>query len=133
MGKMAAKKNKKPCDTPSAQKKHKNWRRCKWQFGSICLGYIDEKALEKNYAMYLDRSQVTDEMCKARFLPVDDAIVSGEQHYCRRPAAFVEIQTAKKIKRVRKETGEVISYHENLFGERIDELGLVARSADKQH
>ena len=129
----AKKKNKKPCEPSTAQKKDRNLRRCKWQFNTICLAYVDDKAQEKGYALYLDRIHVTEEQCKHRFMPIDDKLNKGEQQYCRCPAAFVEIQTAKKVKRVRKKTGEVIGYQENLFGEQVDNLGLVIRPEDKQH
>ena len=118
----------KPCEPPSSQKKHKNHRRCKWQFNTVCLCYIDEEAYKKGYALYRDRNDVSDEECKKWFMPINDALESGEQHFCRRESAFVEVATAKVAKRVRsKKTGKVEGYAPILFGESSENLSLVAR------
>ena len=116
----------KPCEPPT-ESKNKNWRRCKWQFNTICLCYIDNSAYKAGFAMYRDRRHVSDEECKKWFMPVDDSLASGEKHFCRRESAFVEINTASVARRVRKKSGEVIGYEKNLFGEPVTKLGLVIR------
>ena len=121
------KKKRKPCEPPSSQKKHKNHRRCKWQFGRICTCYPSEMAYKKGFALFLDRDEVTDEMCKKWFMPVDDSLVAGELHYCRRESAFIEIETAKKATRVRNKKKEVVGLAPILFGQETNISSLVHR------
>jgi len=126
--------NRKPCEPLSEQKKHKHWRRCKWQFNTLCLSYVDEAAIEKGYALYRDRRDVTSDECKLRFLPIDDNLVSGEQDYCRRPGVFVEMQSSNDVKRQRNpKTGKVEGYIPSLFGDNTKPtIGMVQRPEEKQ-
>ena len=128
---MSKKKYMHPCEPPTQQKKHKNWRKCKWQFNTICLAYVDTKALEQGYALYRDRHAVTKDECAARFLPTNDSGGSGEEVFCRRPSVFVEIDSSTNVKRVRNETGdEVIDYQETLFDQPT--IGMMQRPEDDE-
>jgi len=122
----------KPCEPPSSQKKHKNHRRCKWQFNTICLGYIDINAINKGYALYRDRQDVSHEECAQRFLPIDDKLANGEEYYCRCPSVFVEIESSRAVKRTRNQkTRKVDGYMETLF-ETEPTVGMTQRPESGQ-
>ena len=99
-GVIMAKKQLKPCEPPSSQKKHRNWRRCRWQFNTICCAYVDESAMDNGFALYRDRDDISNEECKNRFLPIDNKLANGEEDYCRCAGVFVEMKSSTEVKRL---------------------------------
>ena len=133
-GVIMAKKQLKPCEPPSSQKKHRNWRRCRWQFNTICCAYVDESAMDKGFALYRDRDDISNEECKNRFLPIDNKLANGEEDYCRCAGVFVEMKSSTEVKRSRRKgSGEVDGYTKGLFEDDEPSVTMVQRPEGGQY